>query len=321
MFRPGPGILSLPIYLIAAIGIWRGRVWSAYGVAILLSAGLITYGIGVMRSGATQFAPWIAAILVLLAMPFGLAGRSLSRLPGPRGTALPWIVLASLVSAASILLQALIVPTGSMENTLQIGDRILVWRVPGTKPARGNVIAFRYPIDHSVIQLKRVVGLPGDHVKIVNKQLFVNSSPTREGYAIHTSEYVDPYRDFFPSTPAIPLATQAREMLNSAVVDGELIVPQGSYFVLGDNRDASFDSRYWGFVPNRDVIGKALMIYWSENTLTEKQPPLVHLGANPMESVLDLAVNNPSMKRRSDNRTAPFSVFTGPLSVSPSFAI
>ncbi len=136
-----------------------------------------------------------------------------------------------------------------------------------TTVAHGDIVALRYPIDESQTFLKRVIGMPGDRIRIVNKQLILNGAPPQEPYAIHKTDYVDSYRDNFPSQPTFHLNgkedASARKMLAENVVNGEVVVPEGTYFVLGDNRDNSLDSRFWGFVPRENIVGKPYLVYWS----------------------------------------------------------
>jgi signal peptidase I len=186
-----------------------------------------------------------------------------------------------------------VIPTGSMEDTLLVGDHIVVdklayapagaiskYFLPYEEPKRGDVFAFRYPADISQMFVKRVIGLPGDHLKIVNQQVYINGRKLREPYVYHKSGYVDPYRDNFPSAytgmeiaPDTKRDALLRDMLQHHTVNGEVVVPPNSYFAMGDNRDNSLDSRYWGFVPRENIIGKPLLIYWSYNTSTDMLMP------------------------------------------------
>lgn len=109
--------------------------------------------------------------------------------------------------------------------------------------------------------MKRVVGAAGDRIRISDKIVYRNGAALKEPYAIHKASYPDSYRDNIPSESDSPFAAAAQEMVKKNVVNGEVVVPQGKYFVLGDNRDNSLDSRYWGFVDSGDVIGKPLPIW------------------------------------------------------------
>ncbi len=130
---------------------------------------------------------------------------------------------------------------------------------------------FRYPLDISQNYVKRVVGVPGDHIRLVDKVVYLNGKPlTNEPYTQHIRNYILPYPDNFPSQPPDPdLSSRAREMLANNVVNGEVVVPDESYFAMGDNRDNSSDSRYWGFVPRENIIGKPLLIFWSYDADTQ----------------------------------------------------
>ena len=156
-----------------------------------------------------------------------------------------------------------------MEDTLLIGDHILGTRYHGSTPVLGDIIVFRYPVDRRQTFVKRVIGIPGDRIKIVDKRLFRNGTPLDEPYVRHVFPQVEPYRDMFPSDPSGPVFASGRQMLVRNVVNGEVVVPEGKYFVLGDNRDNSLDSRYWGFVGTGDILGKPLLVLYSEDLTTE----------------------------------------------------
>ena len=187
-----------------------------------------------------------------------------------------------LLFGTTTLVQAFIVPTPSMESTVLVGDHLLVdklsyappgsvsrYFLPYTEPKRGDVIVFRYPIDISQNFVKRVMGVPGDHIKVVDKVVYLNGHPLQEPYVQHISPGIEPYRDNFPSSPWGGVFDRAREMLAQHVINGEIVVPPDNYFAMGDNRDNSLDSRYWGFVPRENIIGKPLVIFWSYEAPTE----------------------------------------------------
>lgn len=158
-----------------------------------------------------------------------------------------------------------VIPSGFMEDTLLAGDRMFVTRTPG-EIRRGDILWFQLPTDKRQLFVKRVVGLPGDRVKLVDKRVYLNGTPLDEPYACHKTSYVDSYRDNFPAAaPNARLPEPVNEMLAKNVVNHELLVPANSYFVLGDNRDNSLDSRYWGCVPAANFTGKALIIYYSRD--------------------------------------------------------
>jgi signal peptidase I len=188
-----------------------------------------------------------------------------------------------LVFATSTIAQPEVIPTSSMEDNLLVGDHLIVDRLayapPGTlsrhllpyEPVkRGDIIVFRYPLNIKEDYVKRVIGIPGDRIHLVNKQVYLNGKKLDEPYKVQKSPYIDPYRDNFPTgTPNINLPSSTVDMLQNHVVNGELVVPPDYYFAMGDNRDNSADSRYWGFVPRDNIKGKPLLIYWSYEAPTE----------------------------------------------------
>ena len=186
----------------------------------------------------------------------------------------------------TFIVQAFKIPTPSMEDNLLVGDHLLVNKfvfgsrgsaidkvLPLKEIRRGDVIVFKYPKDLTKHYVKRAIGLPGDRLKIVDKQVFVNDVPLSEPYKIHKSppgSYADPFRDFFPPKPHTgripPFSEEDPYWYEEYTKDGEIVVPANHYFAMGDNRDNSADSRYWGFVPRELIVGKGLIIYWSYET-------------------------------------------------------
>jgi len=167
------------------------------------------------------------------------------------------IVLALFIR--TFVIQAFKIPSGSMKETLKIGDHILVNKfiygvkipylqttiVPVTNPKHGDIVVFKFPEDPSKDFIKRVIGVAGDVLEIRDKHVYVNSKLLNHDFGIHTDSYI------FPSS------VQPRDNF------GPVVVPEKSLFVMGDNRDQSYDSRFWGFVDLKALKGKALMIYWS----------------------------------------------------------
>jgi signal peptidase I len=200
-----------------------------------------------------------------------------------RGFIAEWTVtIILLLFATTTLVQAFVIPSASMENTLLIGDHVLVDKLVFSPPGsitgkllpyrdvrRGDVIVFRYPLNIKEDYVKRAIGVPGDRIKLVNKQLMLNGHIANEPYVLHRSNYPNLYRDNFPNYAAQEgLPARAAEMLRDHVRDGELVVPPGFIFAMGDNRDDSADSRYWGLVPRENVVGTPLIIYWSYEATT-----------------------------------------------------
>jgi signal peptidase I len=197
------------------------------------------------------------------------------------------IQILVLLFGTTTMLQAFVVPSGSMDQSLKVGDHLFVDKLayapndavsskllPYSEVKRGDVIVFRYPLDITSNYVKRCMGVPGDRIRIAGKNVYLNGHKLSEPYAQHIDPGADPYRDSFPPEApidAVAWPTQrAREMVRDYARGGELVVPPGYYFALGDNRDNSADSRYWGLVPRENIIGKPLFIYWSFDAPTEQ---------------------------------------------------
>ena len=196
------------------------------------------------------------------------------------------VTVLLLLFGTSSIAQPFVIPTSSMEDGLLIGDHLIVdklayapagslskYLLPYQEPKHGDVIVFRYPPDITQTYVKRLIGLPGDRIKMVNRVVFRNGVQLNEPYTFQKFPY-DAERDNFPSSlhmnvrGALALQCQ-REMLEKNVVSGEAVVPPGHFFAMGDNRDNSEDSRYWGFVPRENLIGKPVLVYWSYKAPTE----------------------------------------------------
>ena len=200
-----------------------------------------------------------------------------------RNTIAEWTTtIILLLFGMTTLAQAFVIPTLSMEDTLLIGDHLIVDKLayappgkisgkllPYTPIRRGDIIVLRPPHEPKLSYVKRVIGVPGDRIQIRNKQLYLNGKAVLEPYKYHKTDYIDAYRDNFPSLPNTPIYKSGLEMLQQNVVNGEVLVPPDRYFAMGDNRDLSLDSRYWGFVPRENIIGKPLLIFWSYDAPTE----------------------------------------------------
>lgn len=195
------------------------------------------------------------------------------------------VILA--VFGTTFVLQAFKIPTVSMEKTLLVGDHLLVnkfafaphsglWTrwLPYREARRGDVIVFKYPGSDEQTEpgehyVKRVVGLPGDRIRIVHRQVFVNGRPLAEPFVQHSySDQPRPGDDFPPADSEYLRGATMRwsSEIQNYVRDGELVVPGGHYFVMGDNREQSWDGRFWGFVPREVISGRPLLIYWSFET-------------------------------------------------------
>jgi signal peptidase I len=196
-------------------------------------------------------------------------------------------LLATVVIAVFVItyiVQAFQIPSVSMENTLLIGDYLLVDKlcyggsgnllIPYRPIRRGDIIVFHYPVNPSQHFVKRVIGVPGDRIHLVNKRVFVNGVPLAEPYVRVFKPERNFFRDDFPRLDVLDPGINADwwVQMPKLVEDGQLIVPEGHYFAMGDNRDDSSDSRYWGFVPKENIVGRPLLIYWSIRDLDSDLP-------------------------------------------------
>ncbi|HWX91281.1 MAG TPA: signal peptidase I [Terriglobales bacterium] len=204
-------------------------------------------------------------------------------------------LLATVVIAVFVItyiVQAFQIPSESMENTLLIGDYLLVDKlcyggggvgdfvIPYRQIHRGDIIVFHYPVNPAQHFVKRVVGIPGDRIHLVRKRVFINGQPLNEPYARYFKPEPNPFRDDFPRLDVLDPGINADwwVQMPKLVEDGQLIVPEGHFFAMGDNRDDSSDSRYWGFVPRANIIGRPLLIYWSISDPDDAMPPSPTLG-------------------------------------------
>lgn len=208
----------------------------------------------------------------------------------------------------TFLMQAFKIPSSSMEDTLLIGDYLMVNKLayapatswlgpllPYRQIHRGDIVVFRYPINPGTHFVKRVIGLPGDRLRIAGRQVIVNGHLLAEGYKVHKIGTVEDYRDHFPAAPLGPVFQQWAGELSRHVKEGWLVVPEGYYFVMGDNRDFSSDSRYWGFVPRENILGKPLVIYWSLDS-TSRDYQITGL-ADRLKSMFEVLIRFPSKTR------------------------
>lgn len=191
-------------------------------------------------------------------------------------------VLVSGLFIITFVVQAFEIPSGSMENTLLIGDHVFVDRLtpalkaPYTGPLmayrpirRGDIIVFMHPNEPGLHVVKRVIGIPGDRIHLHDGVVYRNGERLNEPYVLPASGMHNEFRDEFPKypPPVGPEIPSEWTMLKRANTQGEdLVVPAGDYFGMGDNRENSLDSRYWGFIPRENIIGRPLFIYWSFET-------------------------------------------------------
>jgi signal peptidase I len=192
-------------------------------------------------------------------------------------------VLVTGLFIITFILQAFEIPSSSMEDTLLIGDHVFVNRVqfapptrllnsllPYRDPHRGDIVVFLSPETPGLFVVKRIMGVPGDRIHLRDGVVYRNGEKLDEPYALHKSGDYNPYRDDFPALPPSDAYGVHNEQWQHDFADhiqgGDLVVPANSYFAMGDNRDVSYDSRYWGFIPRANVIGRPMFIYWSFKT-------------------------------------------------------
>lgn len=205
------------------------------------------------------------------------------------------VVLAAVVLIRTFIAEATVIPTGSMENTILIGDHVFLnkllygphlpytsLRIPPLRSVkRGDIVAFHNPRNPSVLFVKRAIALGGDVIRIEDRKVYLNGKALDEPYAQYQSSNFIPLRDNFPpevsEIETLPAAwgldpAWAREMAHY-IEKGGMRVPTGCLFVMGDNRDNSLDSRFWGFVPVENVVGEPLFVYWSYDAPTPYWTP------------------------------------------------
>jgi signal peptidase I len=193
-------------------------------------------------------------------------------------------VLVTGLFIITFIVQAFEIPSSSMENTLLIGDHVFVNREQFAPPTRwlapilpyrqihhGDIVVFLSPAEPGLYVVKRIIGIPGDRLHLRDGVVYRNGEKLNEPYVIHQTGELsyNPYRDNFPSVAPSEMSnvTPDWELALPQHIEGDdLVVPANSYFGMGDNRDVSLDSRYWGFIPRENVIGRPMFIYWSFET-------------------------------------------------------
>jgi signal peptidase I len=178
-------------------------------------------------------------------------------------------------------LQAFEIPSSSMENTLLIGDHVFVDRVtPAPKTHwfpiipyrdihRGDIIVFLSPAEPGLFVVKRIIGVPGDKIHLQDGVVYRNGQAVNEPFVIHSRGDYNPYRDNFPTIAPMDgtgVTPEWHLIMGQHIQNGDLVVPPDRYFAMGDNRDVSYDSRWWGFIPRENVVGRPMFIYWSFET-------------------------------------------------------
>jgi signal peptidase I len=190
-------------------------------------------------------------------------------------------VLVTGLFIITFILQAFEIPSSSMEDTLLIGDHVFVNReqfaprsrwvgplMPYRDIRRGDIVVFLSPEEEGLFVVKRIIGIPGDRIHLRDGQVYRNGEKLDESaYVQHKMGDPNPYRDNFPALPPTEMNGVRNEKWQAEfgkhVEGGDIVVPPNSYFAMGDNRDVSYDSRYWGFIPQPNLIGRPMFIYWS----------------------------------------------------------
>ena len=191
-------------------------------------------------------------------------------------------VLVTGLFIITFVVQAFEIPSSSMEDTLLIGDHVFVNRVqfapqtpwvgpllPYREIRRGDIVVFLHPAEPGLYVVKRIVGVPGDRIHLRDGAVYRNGEKLDEPYVMHKDRNTyNPYRDNFPAVPpeGYSVAPEWQLKIRSYIQGDDVVLPPHSYFAMGDNRDDSYDSRYWGFVPKENVIGRPMFIYWSFET-------------------------------------------------------
>jgi len=212
----------------------------------------------------------------------------------------------------TFVVQAFKIPSQSMEQTLLIGDHLLVnkfifggrgtWYekfLPYRPIRQGDIIVFKFPYDDHPHYVKRVIGVPGDRIKILDQRVYVNGKPLVEPYVVHDpGAPYDSYGDNFPPDSRFLQSTVRREwadQIMNYVRNGELIVPPNRYFAMGDNRERSWDSRYWGFVDRDAIMGRPVLIYWSVDSTSADYSDRTFFGR--VVGLVDTLIHLPTRTR------------------------
>ena len=205
----------------------------------------------------------------------------------PRETTMEFLaslaaVLVTGLFIITFVLQAFEIPSSSMENTLLIGDHLFVNReqfapathwigpmLPYRQIRHGDIVVFLSPAEPGLYVVKRIMGTPGDRIHLRDGVVYRNGEKLDEPYVIHQGPAYNSYRDNFPAEAPSEfnnVAPNWQLTLKDNIQGDDIVVPPNSYFAMGDNRDVSYDSRFWGFIPRENVIGRPMFIYWSFET-------------------------------------------------------
>ncbi|RMH04544.1 MAG: signal peptidase I [Aquificota bacterium] len=207
------------------------------------------------------------------------------------------VIVVIVLLIRTFLVQAYNIPSGSMKPTLLVGDFILVNKLVYrlSEPQRGDIVVFRWPVNPGIDFIKRIVGVPGDKVEVVGDRVFINGKelPRRligEVYEDGSKKLI--YEETLPNGVKHKIALYENPIIPRRSVEYQ--IPEGYYFVMGDNRDNSEDSRYWGLLPKENIVGKAFVVYFSGDI-----PPLETTDVNLLTGFkqLVLALINPRLER------------------------
>jgi len=211
------------------------------------------------------------------------------------------ILLAIAIFVITFIVQPFRIPSASMEQTLLVGDFLLVnkatygpagpfgWLLPYQPVRRGDIVVFYFPLDPSEHVVKRVIGVPGDRIHLKNGVVYRNGQALKEPYVLKVPAWPDNFRDNFPGAvytdPDVDVHWWGE--MRQDEVGGDVVVPAGEYFVMGDNRNDICDSRYWGFVPRGNIVGRPLLIYFSlrQHCASVLRGPRIHGGAAAQQVV------------------------------------
>jgi signal peptidase I len=279
LLRPVSAMVAAILCFAVAWGIYKHCVGAAlFGAGLSLCAFTFTVG----KAINDQPAPAIRVIALIYSVPclawtwmMVRAAIDLRDDPVRAKTDWPWLVGLFLIVAFEICTSPYSLPSASMKPTLLAGDCFLVDTLTisaGSNPKRDDLVVFHYPANSTQVFVKRIAGVAGDRIHLEHKTLFRNGAPLHEVYAVHETDYEDDYRDNFPGKTSSNRPASATGTLENSVVNGEVVVPQGQYFVLGDNRDDSLDSRYWGFVSKTQIVGRPFLVYASFGLKNQQDP-------------------------------------------------
>jgi signal peptidase I len=206
----------------------------------------------------------------------------------------------------TFVLQNFEIPSSSMEDEMLIGDHVFVNReqfappsrwmgplMPYRDPRRGDIVVFLSPEEKGLFVVKRVIGIPGDRIHLRDGAVYRNGVKLDEPYVEHKLGNYDPYRDNFPAVPPSGLygvtSEDWEETMASHIQGEDIVVPPNSYFGMGDNRDVSKDSRFWGFIPRQNIIGRPMFVYWS--FITPPDQYMMHDASDRLSFMVHMVIH------------------------------